>query len=125
MACNQTYPIPFEMPQCIQTLGIVTGSTDETLKVRIVDKFNHVYYFDLESDSSGLVTIPLDSEDIPDAWLNEYSGEFTVSIKQGADIFPFEINGKDYEYIKIKPVKSIPSQETFIIDIYGALPTYN
>lgn len=124
MSCNQPYPIPFEIPQCIQTLGIVTGSTDETVKVRIVDKFNHVYYFDLESDSSGLVTIPLTDESIPVAWFNEYSGEFTVSIKQGADILPFEINGKEYEYIKIKPVKSIPSQETFIIDIYGTIEQY-
>lgn len=124
MACNDTYPIPFEIPQCIQSLGIVTGSTDESVTVRIVDKFNHVYYFDLESDSSGLVTIPLTEGSIPVAWLNEYAGEFTLSIKEGINIIPFSIGGKDYDYIKIKPVLSIPSQETFIIDIYGTIEQY-
>lgn len=124
MICSTTYPIPFEIPQCIESLGIVTGSLDENVIVRIVDKFNHVYYFNLESDSSGLVTISLTGENLPDAWLNEYAGEFVISIKEGIDIVPFVINGSSYDYIKVKPVKSIPSQETFIIDIYGTIEQY-
>jgi len=118
--CNECYIVCDPIPDCLTSLSVVTDQTDTEITVRIVDKFNQVYYKTLTTESSGSFTLDLADETIfPRGLINSYAGKFKLMVIKAGEIVPFTVLGKDYECLMFEAMPTSPQENTYRIDVYG------
>lgn len=128
--CKTIYILCDPIPACLKQLVVKTPIISASVTVRIIDKFNKVYYVTKTSDSQGKATIQLqnDSSDplnplASDLWmglLNEYAGMFKVTLLDSNNSeVKWTISGKDYDAIGFNVQILLPIPNSFTLD-----PTY-
>lgn len=118
--CTECYRICDPIPDCLTSLSVVTDQTDTEITVRIVDKFNQVYYKTLTTESSGSFTLDLADETIfPKGLINSYAGQFKLMVINTGEPVPFTVLGKNYECLIFEAKPTSPQETTYRIDVYG------
>lgn len=120
MSCNNCYTICQQVPDCLETLGIVTDQPDTSVTVEITDKFNHKYKFIDITESSGLINLDLTNEDLPEQLINPYAGQFIVKVLDDEnEAIPFTIAGIEYSCLIIESRQTLPKVTSYTVDVYG------
>lgn len=115
LCCPKAYKLCNKVASCADFLHLKTGSPDSDITIRIIDKFNRVYYHDVETDSLGYAVIDL--SELPKALLNEFAGSFRVSVIQNGNLVKFEKDDQEYDEIIFECTATTPKQANTYIDI--------
>lgn len=115
LCCPKVYRLCSKVAACADYLHLKTSSADSDVTIRIVDKFNKVYYHDVETDSLGYAVIDL--SELPKALLNEFAGAFKVSVIQNGTVIKFEKDDIEYDEIIFECTSFTPRQSNAYIDI--------
>lgn len=125
--CKQSFEICEPIPACIQQLVIKTPVISAQVTIRLIDKFNKIYYVTKISDSDGNITIQLVEDrsdlnniilaDLPDSLLNEYAGQFKImAINSTGDNQQWTISGTQYDALIIEVASITPVVDSYTID---------
>lgn len=114
--CENVYRMCHKIPSCTGFIDIKTSLLDSEVTIRLRDKFNHVYYQGALTDSKGYVL--LDLSKLPLGLINQYAGQFSVSIIYKGAISMFKSKEGDlYDAIEFECSKATPLQDKSYIDI--------
>lgn len=108
--CEKVYNQSAPVCECAEKLHIQTSKLSEVVIVRILDKFNHVKYFNVTTDAQGIAEILTNT--MPIALLNEHAGTFNVSVYQMLD----RIKLGEYDSINFKTAKFDPIETISLIN---------
>lgn len=117
--CKTCFVLCDPIPSCLDTLSIVTPSISASITLRIIDRFNKIYYITKNSDITGKVDINLtgDNADLPIGFFNEFAGYFKVlAYNSSAVLKKWTIDGSKYDAIAFKFTDSTYPQTTYTID---------
>lgn len=117
--CKTCYKVCDPIPDCLDTLSIMTTEPDAELTVIIKDKFGKLYKFTGDSTSTGMIVIDLETDGLPKGLLNPYAGEFDISVEKNGEIVPFTIDGVDYDCLRIHVADMFPKVDSFLLDVYN------
>lgn len=128
--CKTIYILCDPIPACLKQLVVKTPVISASVTVRVIDKFNKVYYVTKTSDSLGKVTIQLQNDssdplniltaDLPMALLNEYAGGFKLMLLDSSNQeIKWTISSKTYDALGFLVRNITPALNTYTID-----PTY-
>ncbi len=114
--CEAIYSLCNKIASCADFLHVKTSVIDSEVTLRLIDKFNRVYYIETETDSNGYAII--DMETFPKALLNEYAGKFRITVFQNAELVQFVANdGSKYDSVSFECANSTPTPTSTYIDI--------
>lgn len=76
MSYGQTIcePLVVTIPKCVDSMVLETSADSEPVRVRIAKYNNNVRYYNVLSDSNGIVTIPLEEE-----FITPFSGNYFIT----------------------------------------------
>lgn len=118
--CKPCYKVCDKIPDCIGTLIIPTNQLSKDMQVSIIDKFGHIFSEAVTTDETGKASINLNDPDkFPVALLNRYAGEFMIQVNDTTtgNLIPFNIEGVEYDCIKISSTLITPSVSTYTIKL--------
>lgn len=116
VCCPSVYRMCNKVASCAEFLQIKTSAHETEVTIRLIDKFNRVYYHVIETDAQGYAVIDL--SELPSALLNEYAGKFTVSVYENATLVQFsDSSGSKYDAIEFECAKFTPTPTNTYIDI--------
>lgn len=118
--CKTAFLLCDPVPACLSSLKIVTPVISGSVTLRIVDRFNKVYYIAKTTDSSGIAELFLvddypvagDTADLPKAFFNEFAGIFTIYLTDDK----WEASGVEYDAIQIQFADTNFTGDTYTID---------
>jgi hypothetical protein len=128
--CKTIFVICNPIPACIYQLVIKTPIVSDDLTLKVIDKFNKVYYASKTADADGLITLQLREDstdpinileaDFPTALFNEFAGGFKLLLMDSSNQeTPWTISGVDYDALGIIVRDITPVVDSFTLD-----PTY-
>ncbi len=118
--CKTCFRICDPVPDCLSTLAILTSQVDSELIVKLIDKFNNFYQSNVLSESSGLIVLDLENEEIfPKALINPYAGQFKLIVEKDGVIAPFIIDTVTYDCLIFECAVYNPKLTYYTIDVYG------
>lgn len=114
--CDSIYSLCNKIASCADFLHVKTEVIDSEVTLRLIDKFNRVYYHEVETDSNGYAII--DMSTLPKALLNEHAGCFIITVFQNAQLVQFiSSDGSKYDSVSFECANFTPKQSSTYINI--------
>lgn len=110
MNCDIAYNQCAPVCECAEKLHIQTPKISEAVIIRILDKFQHVQYFNVTTDAQGIAEVLTSA--LPIAFLNEHAGTFNVSVFQLLE----RVKLGTYDSINFKTAKISPIETISLIN---------
>jgi hypothetical protein len=117
--CNSCYTLCSPIPDCLITLDLVNSNLtiSQQVTVKIKDKFGKIWKQDIIVSPDKSVTLDLMISTWREQLLNQYAGEFDISIEKDGVIIPFTKSGVDYDCIRTSVESITPKLSSYKIDI--------
>lgn len=128
--CKQAFKVCDGIPSCITQLLLKTSAISEDVNIKVIDKFNRVYYAEKTTDSNGIAMLQLVTDntdplspipaDFPDSLFNEFAGKFIIQVfGTSGNERPWTISGIQYDGLEVECLAVLPVVNTYTLD-----PTY-
>jgi ribosome-associated toxin RatA of RatAB toxin-antitoxin module len=104
------------VPECIETLQLITKYADTNVTVRITDRHGNEYDYEVTTDSNGLLTIDLSEN----PFLTLFNSWYLIALYSDTTCennLPYTIDGHDYSHIQFVVRNRVQTQTNYLIKI--------
>lgn len=118
--CKSCFRVCDPIPDCLTSLSVITSVLGGEILAQITDKFDNVYVSQITTEANGLAVLDLEDVDIfPVGLINQWSGQFKLTIWKDGVLVPFIVENKSYDCLVFEAKTTFPKETTYTIDVYG------
>lgn len=117
--CESCYLLCTKIPDCLINLTVINANLTigQQVTVKIKDKFGNIWKQDLIVSADKSIEIDLMNSRWREQILNQYAGEFDISIEKDGVIIPFTVSGTDYNCIRTSVESVTPKLSSYTIEL--------